>query len=31
MLAIDEEIGNDPGHRAAVLDDRFGERSHQPD
>src|SRR5215510_15743838 len=29
MLAIDQKVRDDPGHGPAVIEDRFGERSHQ--
>src|SRR5262245_38227882 len=31
MLAIDQKLRNDPGHGPAVIEDGFGERSHQAD
>ena len=31
VLAVDQKLRDDPGHDPAVIDNRFGERSHQPD
>src|SRR5262249_283835 len=31
VLAIDQKVRDDPGDGAAVIEDRFGERSHQAD
>ena len=31
VLAVDQKLRDDPGHDPAVIDNRFGERSHQSD